>query len=137
MKKNEDNKQTTKRYGLVVEDQPIAALIVKTLFLEQGCEVDVAENGSIAIDQARKYQYDFIIMDVGLPDMNGFEVTKNIRLLEENSKHKAFIIGLTAHINSEKKQLGLDAGMNIVLNKPLTREQAITLLNNFIPKEQS
>ncbi len=70
------DKQAIKKHGLIVEDQPITALVIKTLFTEQRCEIDIAENGMIAINQIQKYQYNFIIMDVGLPDMDGFEVTK-------------------------------------------------------------
>ncbi len=127
------NKKPTKRYGLVVEDQPIAALVEKTLLVEQGCEIDIVENGEAAIQQIQKNRYDFILMDIGLPDTDGYEVTKKIRLLEGDSKHKTFIIGLTGHADAEKKQLGLDAGMNIVLTKPLTQNIFVDLLENFIP----
>ncbi len=121
-----------KKYGLIVEDEPIAALVAKTLFIEQGCEMDIAENGTTAINQAQKHQYDFILMDIGLPDINGFEVTKNIRLIEGNTHYRAFIAGLTAHVDVERKQQALEAGIDLILTKPLTKEMTTRLLKNFI-----
>lgn len=128
-----NEKQPSKTVGLVVEDQPIAALIAKTLLTEQGYEMDIAENGQAAINQTEKRRYDFILMDIGLPDITGFELTQNIRSLEAHSQHKTFIIGLTAYLDSETKKLGLEAGMDIVLVKPLTPEMTIHLLKNLIP----
>lgn len=119
---NEQDKKIFKKRVLIVEDQPIAALAQKALLIEEGCEVDIVQDGKTAINQVQKFQYDFIIMDIGLPDIDGYEVTKNIRLLEANSKHRTFIMGLTGHAGQDKTQLGLDAGMNVVLSKPLTYE---------------
>jgi CheY-like chemotaxis protein len=71
-------------------------------------------------------------MDIGLSNIDGHEVTKSIRSLEANVKHRTFIIiGLTSHTDTEKKQLGLDAGMNVVLTKPLTQEVLTSLLEMF------
>jgi len=133
--KNENkviNGGNSKKYGLIVEDQSIAALVAKELLIGQGCEVDIVEDGETAIKQVQKRRYDFILMDIGLPGLNGYEVTKNIRLLEENTQHQTFIIGLTGHADEEKKRLGLNAGMNVVLSKPLTSEMSACLVENFI-----
>ncbi len=94
-----------KRYCLIVEDQPIVALIEKILLVEQGCEVDIVENGEEAIQQAQKNQYDFILMDIGLPGIDGYEATKNVRDLEKNSDHQTFIVGITGHVDVKKKKL--------------------------------
>jgi two-component system aerobic respiration control sensor histidine kinase ArcB len=118
--------QNIKKYVLIVEDQPIAALAAKILLEQQGCKVEVAETGEIAIKLAKENQYDFIIMDIGLPDISGYEVTKAIRTFE--ASHRPFITGLTGHIESEKKQHALEAGMNVFLTKPLTEEMAVNLL---------
>jgi len=125
------NKLATKKYGLIVEDQSISALVAKTLLIEQGCEIDVAENGKTAIEQAKNNQYDFILMDIGLPDVNGYEVTREIRSFEATSKHKNFIIGLTGHVDVKKKEQAIDAGMNIILSKPLTQEMSVNFLKNL------
>jgi PAS domain S-box-containing protein len=127
----EQQNKKNSRYALIVEDQPIAALAQKTLLVSQGCKVDIVENGKAAIEQVQKYLYNFILMDIGLPDINGYEVTKNIRSLEANTKHRTFIVGLTGHTDPEEKQLGLDAGMNVVLTKPLTQEILASLLETF------
>jgi len=134
--KNEANvkrKKVSKKNVLIVEDQSIAALAVKELLVELGCQVDIAENGRIALSQIQIHRYNIIIMDIGLPDMDGYMVTKNIRSFEDQFEYsRTFIIGLTCHADIKKKQFGLDVRMNIVLSKPLTRELAVDLLENII-----
>ena len=70
-------------------------------------------------------------MDIGLPDIDGYTVTRKIRSFEKKSKHKGFIIGLTGHVDTAKKQQALDAGMDIILSKPLTQEMSANLLKKL------
>lgn len=129
--------QDRKKRGLIVEDQPIAALVAKVLLGEQGCQIDVAENGKSAIEYVKKQAYDFILMDIGLPDIYGYEVTKAVRMLEKKTSQRTFIAGLTSHLDAGKKVLGLKAGMDMVLTKPLTREVVRHLLEELIPASLS
>lgn len=117
---------------LIVEDQPISAHVVKEFFTRLGCGIEIAKNGKNAIQMAKNNHYNLIIMDIGLPDLNGYEIVKAIRTYEHYYSSRVPIIGLTAHIDQEKKQQGLDAGMNLVLTKPLTEENAINILKNFM-----
>lgn len=122
---------TEKPHILVVEDQPLAANVVQELLIKLDCSVDIAVNGEVAIKQAKNNNYNLILMDIGLPDIDGYEVSRQIRLNE--SVQRVPIIGLTAHLDAKKKQEGLNAGMNLVLTKPLLQEAAINLLRDFIP----
>ena len=92
-----------KSYILIVEGQALIANIVKKLLETLGCEVEIAFDGNTAIELVKTHCYDLIFMDIGLPDIDGFEVTKYIRLHENASQHPVPIIGLTAHANSEKR----------------------------------
>lgn len=119
---------------LVVEDQPVAAEVVKQILTDLHCRVDVAPNGSNALLLAKQKQYDLIFMDIGLPDIDGYEITKQIRIYENTSAHKVPIVALTAHADLESKELCLTAGMNAVLTKPLLKKQAMQILEIFLPK---
>jgi len=121
-----------KNHVLVVEDQPIAAQIVANMLSNLGCTVEFATDGKIAIERIEKIEYDLIFMDIGLPELDGYETTRRIRLYELSKGTHVPIIALTAHVDDENKQKCLDVGMNAVISKPLTKEKAEEILNTFI-----
>ena len=71
-------------------------------------------------------------MDIGLPDIDGYEATKRIRFNEINKQHVP-IVALTAHASEENTKYCIDIGMNAVLAKPLVQEKAEEILDSFIP----
>ncbi len=121
---------------LLVEDHQIAARIARTILSELGCEVDIAETGKIALELIEKNHYDLIFMDIGLPDIDGCAVTKQIRLHSLKQIAKIPIVALTAHAESDEKQRCLDVGMSMVITKPLTKKWAESVLDNFIPQRE-
>ncbi len=121
-------KQNIKKLVLVVEDNEIARRVVEQLLQELGCLIDLAKNGEEALHLVAKKNYALIFMDVGLPDINGMEVTRQIRMRDREIP----ILGLTAHVDEENYRSCLDAGMNHVLSKPLLRETAIEVLTKFM-----
>jgi len=110
----------------------MAARVVTTMLSTMDCEVDLAEKGKVAVQLAEDKQYDLIFMDIGLPDIDGYETTKRIRLNELKKTHVP-IIALTAHAGEENKKHCIDVGMNAVLTKPLIKEKAEDILNSLIP----
>ncbi|WED43699.1 response regulator [Legionella cardiaca] len=118
---------------LVVEDNTIAQTIAKSLLNTLNCNVDIADSGKKGIEQWRTGQYDLIFMDIGLPDMNGYEVTHLIRIQELPKKSHIPIIALTAHAGDENKKRCIDAGMNAVITKPLTARNCTDIIDTFIP----
>jgi PAS domain S-box-containing protein len=117
---------------LVVEDNDIAARVITNLLAGMDCQVDVADKGKLAVHMADENRYDLIFMDIGLPDIDGYEVTKRIRLSELHKAHVP-IIALTAHMDEDNKQHCIGIGMNAVLTKPLGKEKAEDILNSFVP----
>jgi two-component system, OmpR family, aerobic respiration control sensor histidine kinase ArcB len=116
---------------LLVEDTEISAKVVKSLLLSLGCHaVDIAPNGKSALKQVRQHEYTFVLLDIGLPDMSGIEVAKSIRTWNQHLP----IVGLTAHIDQEKEEACLQAGMEKVLSKPLSEETALEILAAFVHK---
>ncbi len=115
--------------ALLVEDNMIAQKIASMVLIEVGCDVDTASNGESALNLFKTNHYDIIFMDIGLPDTNGFAVTKIIRALEE--KVHICIVGLTAHNSDEYKKQASEAGMNGYITKPLAKETVEEYLNQL------
>jgi PAS domain S-box-containing protein len=118
---------------LLVEDNAIAQKMAAHVISNLGCEVASAADGKTALMLADQEQYDLIFMDIGLPDLDGYEVTRRIRLSEWNKDLHVPIIALTAHVDSENKQRCIEIGMDAVLSKPLSKETAKDILDAFIP----
>ncbi|MCE3045436.1 response regulator [Legionella sp. 16cNR16C] len=121
---------------LVVEDNVIAQTVAKSMLSALHCLVDIADTGRNALALWKANPYDLIFMDIGLPDLDGYEVTHAIRVQELAQKAHVPIIALTAHAGDENKKRCIDAGMNAVLTKPLTAKNCADMVNAFIPGRQ-
>ena len=118
---------------LVVEDNISARSAVQIIMSSMDCHVEVASTGEEALSSCQKNSYDLILMDIGLGEgMDGYDVTRHIPSHHEEMKHTP-IIALTAHAGDENKQRCIEAGMNAVLTKPLTKAQAADILKTFVP----
>lgn len=109
---------------LLVEDnlfnQMVANDTIEQLF--PGIKVEIADNGRTAIAKASADDYDLILMDIQLPDIDGFEITKFIRKEFSSPRNAVPICALTASISNERIQACLQAGMNDYLFKPFHTE---------------
>ena len=101
---------------LVVEDMTLNQLLIKIIVEEFGFEIDVAGNGKIAIEMLQKNKYDIILMDLQMPEMNGFEATAYIR---QQMKDQIPIIALTADVTTMDLEKCLEIGMNDYISKPI------------------
>ncbi|MDI5950114.1 PAS domain S-box protein [Flavobacterium sp. LB2P87] len=101
---------------LVVEDIPLNQLLMKTLLDDFGFARDIAENGKIAIEKLKENDYDIILMDLQMPEMNGFEATEYIR---NTMKSKIPIIALTADVTTVDLAKCKAVGMNDYIAKPI------------------
>lgn len=116
---------------LVVEDNQINQKIARIFLEDAGYKVDIAANGKEAISHANKKQYDLILMDIGLPDIDGIEVTKHIRKIK-NSPHVP-IIALTAS-GEDYREKCLDAGMNDFILKPIMKDALHKAISKYLEK---
>lgn len=115
---------------LLVEDAPeVQILMEHVLHSMGGAEVEVAGNGSLALEKARANAYDCILMDIQLPEMDGYEVTKTLR--QEGCKTP--IIALSARAFTYDRQTGLAAGCNEYVTKPVKPERLLDLLQKYQP----
>ena len=101
---------------LVVEDIPLNQLLMKTLLDDFGFECDIAANGKIAIEKLRTISYNVILMDLQMPEMNGFEATEYIR---KKINPEIPIIALTADVTTVDLAKCKAVGMNDYISKPV------------------
>jgi signal transduction histidine kinase/CheY-like chemotaxis protein len=104
-------------FVLVVEDNAINQMLVMKVLKKQGFEADVAENGLIALDKYENKYYDIILMDLQMPEMDGYEATRKIRGLN-NSKKDIPIIAMSAHTFKGEFEHCIAIGMNDFISKP-------------------
>jgi two-component system, OmpR family, aerobic respiration control sensor histidine kinase ArcB len=119
--------------ALVVEDVAIAQKIAEVTLAALDCNVDVAKNGESALSLFKQNSYDIVFMDLGLPDMDGVEVTQKIREIETDEK-RVPIIALTASLNGTGKPTSATTGINEFLLKPLVKESCKAVIERFITK---
>ena len=103
---------------LVVEDNEPNRRVIRLMLNELGLNSDEAAGGQDAIDPAARREYDVILMDLQMPDLDGLEATRRIRARE--SGHRARIVALTANVLESDETRCRAAGMNGYLQKPLT-----------------
>ena len=119
---------------LVVEDIPLNQLLMKTILDDLGFERDIAENGKIAIEKLKNNSYDIILMDLQMPEMNGFEATEYIR---NTMKSKIPIIALTADVTTVDLTKCKAIGMNDYVSKPVNEKLLYHKIISLIKKPSS
>jgi signal transduction histidine kinase/ActR/RegA family two-component response regulator len=118
---------------LVVEDNPVNALVTEALLLRTGVSVDLVADGMQAVARATNAHYDLILMDCQMPGMDGFEATARIRAAERASGANAVpIVALTANALESDRQRSMAAGMNEHLAKPFHEQELNTLLMRYL-----
>lgn len=115
---------------LLVEDNPINQFVATEILKSQGIETDIANNGKEALQMSEKNQYDVILMDVQMPEMDGYEATRFLR--QKHSKTTLPIIAMTAHAMQDERQKCLNEGMNDHIAKPIQAETLFETLKKWI-----
>lgn len=122
---SENIKEQLLPHILLVEDMELIQFITKSLLSDAGFSVDIASTGKEALEKFSSKKYDFIYMDIGLPDIDGYTVTQEMRNKEvATGAEKTPIVALTGHGVIDVQAFCGEVGMQGVFSKPLTREQA-------------
>jgi len=116
---------------MLVEDNEMNQKLGIAMLKRLGCEFDTALNGREALEKFEPGIYDIILMDVQMPEMDGIESTRQIRLKEGNYDLKVPIIAMTAYAMSGDKKRCLDAGMDDFISKPVKLEKLQKMIENF------
>ncbi len=103
---------------LLVEDNPVNQLLAEKLLSDWGCVVDVADNGRIAIEKLNHKEYDLVLMDIKMPEMDGHETTEYIRKKMPAPVCSIPILAATAHAATWEAEKCIEVGMNDYISKP-------------------
>jgi len=115
---------------LLVDDNIINQQVAKGLLESQGYEVDLAENGQIAVEAVANNDYQAVLMDIQMPVMDGLSAAREIR--KSKSKLQLPIIAMTAHAMAGDKEKSLNAGMNDHITKPLVLKEMFETITRCI-----
>jgi two-component system, sensor histidine kinase and response regulator len=130
IKKQEDNtikEQSMSKNILIVEDNEANQKLLSTILTKLGNSVEIADEGKKAIEMASKNKYDLILMDIQMPEMNGYEVSEAIRKLKITTP----IVAVSANVFKEDIEMAYKSGMNDYIGKPYKKEEIILLLDKL------
>lgn len=116
---------------LLVEDNAFNQEVAVEMLRQGGVEADIAGNGIQALKMARPGRYQAILMDIRMPGMDGYEVTKRLR--DDPDLAGLPVIAMTAHAVQEEKERCLNAGMDDFITKPIDRKLLFATLARWIP----
>ena len=118
------------RKVLLVDDEPVNLEVTRMILEESGLVVDTAEDGLEAVERARKTDYAFVLMDMQMPNLDGLEATRQIRILPGYAQTP--VVAMTANAFVEDKARCLEAGMNDFLIKPVVPELLFSTLIKYL-----
>ncbi len=119
---------------LLVEDNEVNQLVAKQFLKNKEIKVDVANNGMVALEKIKSMDYDLVLMDLQMPEMDGYEAAAKIRSFKERYFQEIPIIALTASTMSEVRRRVLESGMNDYISKPFVPDTFYNCLYKFIKK---
>jgi CheY-like chemotaxis protein len=117
---------------LVVDDSDVNQLVAAGLLAHLGYTAEVAEDGREAVELFDRRAYDAILMDVQMPVMDGYDATREIRLLEKGLRRTP-IIAMTATVTDGERERCLAAGMDDYLAKPIQKDVVSAMLERWVP----
>jgi PAS domain S-box-containing protein len=119
---------------LMCEDNEANRILAQHLFEATNIELDMAENGKIGVEMFGKKNYDVVLMDIQMPEMDGYQATAYIR---KELKSETPIVALTAHSIAREKEKCVAAGMNDYLSKPFKKSELFDLISPWLKKEEA
>jgi CheY-like chemotaxis protein/HPt (histidine-containing phosphotransfer) domain-containing protein len=132
---------------LLVEDDMVNRKAATGILNKAGCDVISVPDGKIALEALELFQFDLILMDIQMPEMDGLEATKAIRKSESRAskngmnllseKPRVPIVALTAHAFKDDRERCLAAGMDDYLYKPISKTIFLKTIRKFVPQAES
>ena len=116
---------------LLVEDNKINQMLARQILQGWNVNVDIADDGFEAIAKLQRYKFDLILLDLQMPEIDGFEVARFVRKTMKSPSNKIPIVALTADAFPETRELTLQAGMNDFITKPYRQRDLFRVLRRF------
>jgi two-component system, sensor histidine kinase and response regulator len=122
---------------LLVEDSLVNRKLASAVLTKQGHRVTVAGDGREAVEAVARQQFDLVLMDIQMPEMDGLQATRAIRRAEQSTGQHVPIIALTAHALKGDQEVCLKAGMDGYVSKPVTARQLRQAIEEVLGKSQN
>lgn len=117
---------------LLIEDDLIVQRVHTFMLSKMGCRVDIAANGTDALKMASSNpDYKIIFVDIGLPDISGFDVIKQLQAMKNDSIHSAYIVALTGYTGETEEKACKQAGASQIIYKPIVAQTMRELLDQI------
>ena len=130
-KRRRNIRTLNRRSILVAEDNPLNQQLAFEFLHRAGAQVDIAQNGREAVDRATAREYDAILMDIHMPDVDGLEATRILREQQISTP----IIAVSADVLASSQQAAMDAGCNAYVSKPIDFDVLLAHLAQLLPDD--
>ena len=122
---------------LVAEDNTNNQLLIRIILEKFGLNVQIVENGKLALEKVKEEIFDLIFLDINMPVMDGIEAIKHIRLYEDMINKHTPVVSLTANSIKGDREKYLEKGMDNYLSKPINNDELLKILNTYLNNEDS
>jgi CheY-like chemotaxis protein len=122
-----------KRRVLIVDDNLDALESMKLLLEFLGHEIEIASNGRSALERVASWQPEVSLIDIGLPDIDGYELVKRLRAMNLSDRH--LLVALTGYGQPEDRERALEAGFDVHMTKPVDLDELNRILGCRSPQE--
>ncbi len=136
-KKDEKNQDVSRINGehikiLLAEDNPVNQEYSKVLLERRGYEVVAVENGREVLKKLEEQRIDLILLDIQMPEMDGFQTATAIREVEKKTGRHIPIVAVTSHAMKDDRQKCIDAGMDDYISKPMEANKLYSIIGKFL-----
>ncbi len=121
---------------LLVEDSSISQKLIHELLSGEGHSVIFANGGRKAVQVLKKEKYDLVLMDLNIPEMDGFKTAEAIRENEKETGGRIPIIAITSLSGPNVKEECMDAGMDGYISKPVDKAELLNKIESFFPQDR-
>ncbi len=136
LKEKDRSSELKRKRVLLVDDNELNREIAEELLESYGLKVECCEDGVYAFDMIKKNNYDFILLDIQMPIMNGFDTTIKIRALEDETKRNIPIIAMTAESFDADRERGREVGMDAYVHKPFNVKEVLNIAAEILDERK-